>query len=119
MKTSLKTLLVAAAFGVSALIASAQTAPKIAIIDLAKVFDGHYRTQEQGEKLKFFELFGHQARISGVTTMLWDNGQHFDRTAGVWRDAELFRQISSSWRTRSGTAAAGRCGTGWRKTGLA
>ncbi|MEU4624502.1 cellulase family glycosylhydrolase [Actinoplanes sp. NPDC023801] len=69
-------------------------------------FDRHTGTIEQGEKLKFFELFGHQARISGVTTMLWDNGQHFDRTAGVWRDTELFRQISSSWRTRSGTAAS-------------
>jgi endoglucanase len=69
-------------------------------------FDRHTGTIEQGEKLKFFELFGHQARISKVTTMLWDNGQHFDRTAGVWRDAELFGQIASSWRTRSGTAAS-------------
>ncbi|GGN37161.1 aryl-phospho-beta-D-glucosidase BglC (GH1 family) [Actinoplanes campanulatus] len=69
-------------------------------------FDRHTGTIEQGEKLKFFELFGQQARASGVTTMLWDNGQHYDRTAGVWRDAELFGQISSSWRTRSGTAAS-------------
>jgi endoglucanase len=69
-------------------------------------FDRHTGTIEQGEKLKFFELFGHQARTSKVTTMLWDNGQHFDRTAGVWRDAELFGQIASSWRTRSGTAAS-------------
>ncbi|WP_433793663.1 cellulase family glycosylhydrolase [Actinoplanes sp. CA-252034] len=69
-------------------------------------FDRHTGTIEQGEKLKFFELFGHQARISKVTTMLWDNGQHFDRTAGVWRDTELFGQIASSWRTRSGTAAS-------------
>ncbi|MBW6432285.1 cellulase family glycosylhydrolase [Actinoplanes hulinensis] len=69
-------------------------------------FDRHTGTIEQGEKLKFFELFGQQARASGVTTMLWDNGQHYDRTAGIWRDAELFGQISSSWRTRSGTAAS-------------
>ncbi|GAA0449883.1 endoglucanase [Actinoplanes capillaceus] len=69
-------------------------------------FDRHTGTIEQGEKLKFFELFGQQAGASGVTTMLWDNGQHYDRTAGVWRDAELFGQISSSWRTRSGTAAS-------------
>jgi endoglucanase len=69
-------------------------------------FDRHTGTIEQGEKLKFFELFGHQARTSKVTTMLWDNGQHFDRTAGVWRDTELFGQIASSWRTRSGTAAS-------------
>ncbi|GIE81460.1 endoglucanase [Actinoplanes philippinensis] len=69
-------------------------------------FDRHTGTIEQGEKLKFFELFGHQARISRITTMLWDNGQHFDRAAGVWRDTELFGQIASSWRTRSGTAAS-------------
>lgn len=69
-------------------------------------FDRHTGTIEQGEKLKFFELFGHQARTSKITTMLWDNGQHFDRTAGVWRDTELFGQIASSWHTRSGTAAS-------------
>ncbi|MDI6101929.1 cellulase family glycosylhydrolase [Actinoplanes sp. NEAU-A12] len=67
-------------------------------------FDRHTGTIEQGEKLKFFELFGQQARAAGVTTMLWDNGQHFDRAAGIWRDTELFVQIASSWRTRSGTA---------------
>ncbi|MEU8237572.1 cellulase family glycosylhydrolase [Actinoplanes missouriensis] len=69
-------------------------------------FDRHTGTIEQGEKLKFFELFGHLARTHGVTTMLWDNGQHFDRTQSVWRDPELFAQIRSSWRTRSGTAAS-------------
>jgi outer membrane protein len=52
MKTSLKTLMALAAFGASALLASAQTAPKIAVLDMAKVFDGHYKTQEQQVKLK-------------------------------------------------------------------
>ncbi|BBH66378.1 endoglucanase [Actinoplanes sp. OR16] len=68
-------------------------------------FDRHTGTIEQGEKLKFFELFGAQARARGVTTMLWDNGQHFRRTDGSWNDLELFHQIRSSWKTRSGTAA--------------
>ncbi|WP_229073092.1 cellulase family glycosylhydrolase [Actinoplanes sp. DH11] len=68
-------------------------------------FDRHTGTIEQGEKLKFFELFGRQARVRGVATMLWDNGQHFDRTSLAWRDPELFGQIRSSWTTRSGTAA--------------
>ena len=68
-------------------------------------FDRHTGTIEQGEKLKFFEHLGHQARTTGVTTMLWDNGQHLDRTAFTWRDPELFAQISSSWTTRSGTAS--------------
>ncbi|MEU4694220.1 cellulase family glycosylhydrolase [Actinoplanes sp. NPDC023714] len=69
-------------------------------------FDRHTGTIEQGEKLKFFELFGHQARVRGVATMLWDNGQHYDRTQGSWKDLELFGQIRSSWQTRSGTAAS-------------
>ena len=52
MKTSLKTLLALAAFGASALFVSAQPAPKIAVLDMAKVFDGHYKTQDQQVKLK-------------------------------------------------------------------
>ena len=69
-------------------------------------FDRHTGTIEQGEKLKFFEYFGYAARQRGFTTMLWDNGQHFDRTAYEWRDQALFDQISSSWTERSGTASS-------------
>ncbi|WP_129789089.1 cellulase family glycosylhydrolase [Promicromonospora panici] len=69
-------------------------------------FDRHTGTVEQGEKLKFFEYFGYAARQRGFTTMLWDNGQHFDRTAYRWRDQALFDQISSSWTERSGTASS-------------
>ncbi|MCK9792867.1 cellulase family glycosylhydrolase [Isoptericola sp. 4D.3] len=67
-------------------------------------FDRHTGTIEQGEKLRFFEELGHQARAAGVTTMLWDNGQHLGRTSLEWSDPALWRQLSSSWRTRSGTA---------------
>ncbi|TDB69741.1 cellulase family glycosylhydrolase, partial [Micromonospora sp. KC723] len=69
-------------------------------------FDRHTGTIEQGEKLKFFEFLGHYARSRQLTTMLWDNGQHFDRTSFVWKDPELFAQIKSSWTTRSGTASS-------------
>jgi endoglucanase len=69
-------------------------------------FDQHTGTIEQGEKLKFFEFFGHYARTRGLATMLWDNGQHFQRTGFQWNDPELFAQIKSSWTTRSGTASA-------------
>jgi aryl-phospho-beta-D-glucosidase BglC (GH1 family) len=68
-------------------------------------FDRHTGTVEQGEKLKFFEYLGWYARERRLTTMLWDNGQHFDRTAFRWRDEALYRQIRSSWTTRSGTAS--------------
>ncbi|WP_242642253.1 cellulase family glycosylhydrolase [Lentzea alba] len=67
-------------------------------------FDRHTGTIEQGEKLKFFEYLGHYARTKKITTMLWDNGQHFGRTSFQWKDPELYAQIRSSWRTRSGTA---------------
>ncbi|MGI5174782.1 cellulase family glycosylhydrolase [Dactylosporangium sp. CA-152071] len=69
-------------------------------------FDRHTGTIEQGEKLKFFEYLGHYARTKKLTTMLWDNGQHFGRTSFAWSDPELFGQIRSSWTTRSGTASA-------------
>ncbi|SBT43216.1 cellulase family glycosylhydrolase [Micromonospora auratinigra] len=69
-------------------------------------FDRHTGTIEQGEKLKFFEFLGWYARQRKLTTQLWDNGQHFDRTTFQWQDPELFAQIRSSWTTRSGTASS-------------
>ncbi|GAA0247942.1 hypothetical protein GCM10010492_54620 [Saccharothrix mutabilis subsp. mutabilis] len=69
-------------------------------------FDRHTGTIQQGEKLKFFEYLGHYARTKNITTMLWDNGQHFGRTSFQWSDPELIAQIKSSWTTRSGTASA-------------
>lgn len=70
MKTSLKTLFAFAAFSVSALLGIAQTAPKIAVIDLAKVFDGHYRTAEQSEKLK-----AQEAKINEEIQKIMKEGQ--------------------------------------------
>ncbi len=70
MKTTLKTLFAATALSVSALFASAQTAPKIAVIDLAKVFDGHYSTQQQQEKLK-----GQEAKINEEIQKIVKDGQ--------------------------------------------
>ncbi|MER7407998.1 cellulase family glycosylhydrolase [Streptomyces sp. NPDC000070] len=61
---------------------------------------------ERGEMLKYFEAFGRAARAHEVTTVLWDNGAFFDRKALKWKDAGLFRQIRSSWSTRSGTASS-------------
>ncbi|MCK2244613.1 MULTISPECIES: cellulase family glycosylhydrolase [unclassified Crossiella] len=68
-------------------------------------FDRHTGTIQQGEKLKFFEYLGYQARLRKITTMLWDNGQHLGRTSFQWRDPELAAQIKSSWTTRSATAS--------------
>lgn len=45
-------MLALVAFGASALISQAQPAPKILVIDIGKVFQGHYKAAEQDEKLK-------------------------------------------------------------------
>jgi endoglucanase len=68
-------------------------------------FDKSLDTVERGEMLKFFELFGNQARQKQVTTMWWDNGQHLDRTSFQWQDPGLYERIQSSWTTDSATAA--------------
>ena len=68
-------------------------------------FDRNLGVVEQGEKLKFFELLGFYARTRNVTTMLWDNGQHFNRTTFQWSDPALFAQIRTSWTVRSATAS--------------
>ncbi|MER5794043.1 cellulase family glycosylhydrolase [Streptomyces sp. NPDC001980] len=61
---------------------------------------------ERGEMLKYFEALGHAARSNKVTTELWDNGAFYDRGKRRWKDAGLFRQIRSSWTTRSATASS-------------
>ncbi len=52
MKTSLKSLLAVALAGVFAIAAQAQPAPKIYVVDMAKLYDAHYKTEEQNAKLK-------------------------------------------------------------------
>ncbi|WP_406335957.1 cellulase family glycosylhydrolase [Streptomyces sp. NBC_00203] len=61
---------------------------------------------ERGEMLKYFEALGHAARTNKVTTVLWDNGSFYDRGKLRWKDAGLFRQMKSSWTTRSATASS-------------
>jgi outer membrane protein len=52
MKTSLKTFIAVAFAGLFAVAAQAQPAPKIFVVDMAKLYDGHYKTEEQNGKLK-------------------------------------------------------------------
>ncbi len=52
MKTSLKSLVALVCVGFFAAALQAQPAPKVYVIDLAKVYDGHYKTEEQNAKLK-------------------------------------------------------------------
>jgi outer membrane protein len=52
MKTSLKTLIALAFAGLFTVAAQAQPAPKIFVVDMAKLYDAHYKTEEQNGKLK-------------------------------------------------------------------
>jgi len=52
MKKIIHSMFALAAFGASALIAQAQPAPKILVVDMAKLYDGHYKTEEQNAKLR-------------------------------------------------------------------
>jgi outer membrane protein len=52
MKKLLQSLFVLGAFGSAALFAQAQPSPKILFVDMAKLYDGHYRTAEENAKLQ-------------------------------------------------------------------
>lgn len=52
MKKTIQSLLALAAFSATALIAQAQPAPKFLVVDMAKLYDGHYKTEEQNAKLR-------------------------------------------------------------------
>src|SRR6266498_3262451 len=52
MKNPIKSLVALAAFGALALGAAAQPAPKIFVVDMAKLYDTHYKTVEQNAKIQ-------------------------------------------------------------------
>jgi outer membrane protein len=52
MKTSFKSILAFAFVGLFAASVQAQPAPKVYVIDLAKLYDGHFKTDEQNAKLR-------------------------------------------------------------------
>jgi len=52
MKKSIQTLLAVAAFGALTLAASAQPAVKLLVVDMAKLYDSHYKTVEQNAKIQ-------------------------------------------------------------------
>jgi len=52
MKNTLPSLITVAAIALTTLTTHAQTAPKLLVIDLAKVFESHWKTQAQSTKLQ-------------------------------------------------------------------
>jgi len=67
-------------------------------------FDQNTGTIQQGEKLKFFEYMINYAEQKGLIHMLWDNGQHFNRSTLQWNDPQLYDMMKASWKGRSSTA---------------
>jgi len=67
-------------------------------------FDRSLGTIQHGEIIKFFEYVNYYGHEKGLTMMLWDNGQHFNRRTLTWRDEQLLRVIQSSTGGRSSTA---------------
>ncbi|WP_394184973.1 cellulase family glycosylhydrolase [Metabacillus halosaccharovorans] len=67
-------------------------------------FDENTGTLQQGEKLKFFEYMINYAEEKGLIHMLWDNGQHFNRSTLEWNDPQLYNMMAASWEGRSSTA---------------
>jgi outer membrane protein len=51
MKKSIQSLVAVAVLALTSLTAHAQTSPKILVVDLEKLFNGHWKTQEQQAKL--------------------------------------------------------------------
>jgi len=52
MKKSIQSLSMFAALALSAVGVSAQPAPKLLVVDMAKLYDSHYKTEEQNSKLR-------------------------------------------------------------------
>ena len=66
MKKSIQSIFAVTAIAFTALTTHAQTTPKILVVDLAKVFDNHYKTLEQQAKLQADEAKA-QDQLSQIT----------------------------------------------------
>lgn len=71
-------------------------------------FDNNLDTIEPGEVLKYFEHINYYGKQSEVTLMLWDNGQHFNRTKFEWTNEKLYEIILRSTQERSSYGASDR-----------
>lgn len=71
-------------------------------------FDKSLGAIEHGEMLKYFEYINYYAKTKNITMMLWDNGQHINRTSLVWNQIYLYNQIKESWNSRSSYSESDR-----------
>lgn len=74
-------------------------------IGLFNYWNGN-RSIEHGEVLKYYEMLGYEARVTGVTLNYWDDGGRIlDRNTLQPFEPDLLAAAQSSWKTRSGTAS--------------
>jgi outer membrane protein len=80
MNKTIQTLFALSAFGAAALFAQAQPAPKILVVDMAKLYDSHYKTEEQNAKLRGDEAKAQEEldRLNKEGTALVDRYKEFD-----------------------------------------
>jgi endoglucanase len=71
-------------------------------------FDKSLDAIEHGEMLKYFEYINYYAKNKNITLMLWDNGQHMNRTSLNWNDLSLYNQIKASGNSRSSYSESDR-----------
>jgi aryl-phospho-beta-D-glucosidase BglC (GH1 family) len=64
-------------------------------------FDSSSSAIEHGELLKYFEYINYYAKSKGISLMLWDNGNLFNRNTYSWNDPALYNMLKSSWEERS------------------
>jgi len=92
MKKPIQSILAIAALSLPALAVHAQNAPKILVVDVAKIFDGHYKTQEQQAKLQADEAKA-QDQMSQITK---------ERNALI----EQFKELDEQTKNPAATAEA-------------
>lgn len=64
-------------------------------------YDKSDTANQLGETLKFIDFINYYAREKNINLMLWDNGQHLNRTSYQWNNALFGGMIETSMRTRS------------------
>ncbi|WP_108722244.1 cellulase family glycosylhydrolase [Gorillibacterium timonense] len=67
-------------------------------------FDKSVETIQHGEVLKYLEYVTYYAREKKMPAMLWDNGQHFDRNAFLWKNPDFYAVMKAGLTGRSSNA---------------
>lgn len=64
-------------------------------------YDKSETVNQFGETLKYLESINHHAKEKGISLILWDNGQHFNRNELDWYNLRFGEMIEESMHGRS------------------